>query len=212
MTKWLHLYDHAVHSGSYQALGRAHARPDPACAFRLHQLHRPRQSFHRGAAAQRRAEDFRFAARPAAFLLLLDLRAVPDRLRLAGGPLQRELGNRRRILSVERGYGGHGPDSRLRGADGFTPDPGHGRIGGLPVVFQNPGAPFSRVSSRPGQRADRRRFQVRTGDRHPARRSADGNLRLAAVLHRAGPGQPVVAGTLDPLHAARRQSTSRRPE
>ena len=50
----------------------------------------------------------------AAFRLLLDLRLVPDSVRLAGGSLRRALGVRRGLPDLVAGHARDGPDLRLR--------------------------------------------------------------------------------------------------
>src|SRR6202011_5709076 len=81
-------------------LSRAFPPRRPSRSFDFHQLHRSRKSRHRRSAHQRRSRPLLFPARHPALLLLLHLRALPNRFRLAGRPLPGQLGPRARNPSV----------------------------------------------------------------------------------------------------------------
>src|SRR6266436_9089391 len=63
-----------------------------AGAFRIHQLHRSLQSFHRCSHAERRAASFRVSVRCVALFIFLELRISATLFRVVGGSPQRKLG------------------------------------------------------------------------------------------------------------------------
>src|SRR4051794_8129101 len=94
-------------SGARENLSAALACRLSAGLIHLYQLYRPRQSLHCGAAHPGRSRPLRVSARHSVLFLLLDLCHVPNRFRLAGGPLLRELDFGGGSFAVVRGHVWH---------------------------------------------------------------------------------------------------------
>src|SRR5438105_15710860 len=77
-----------------------------------------------------------------------------------------------------------------------------GRVGGVSVLFQDPGAGCAGTFPRVRQRSDRLWNEAGPGGWHAWRRPVDGKLRMAAGLHGNRLGEPGLVTRLDEVDAA----------
>src|SRR5262245_10031593 len=84
----------------------------------------------------------------------------------------------------------------------------HGRVSGISVLFQNPGAAFAGALSRVRQRGDLRWDETRPGWRDAWRRPLDRKLRMATGLLGNRSGESRVVARLDEVDAAGRDTSA----
>src|SRR5581483_8554386 len=120
---------------------------------------------------------------------------------LAGGPARRELGDRCRLRALVLSYCSYRHRARIRHLVRSAAAAWNGRGSRFPVVFEDYRPAFSRGASWPRQLGDYRRTGTWSRIRHAVGRHADGAFRLAAIFHRAGTGEPALAGALDQVDA-----------
>jgi hypothetical protein len=130
-------------SAAHRNPRRSENRSVLAGRFDLHQLYRSQQFVHRGSHAKGRVRHYVGATGTFAFGVLLDVCKLSAGVGLAGGSFQCELGIRRGILSLVRGYRGHRHGSRVFSAVCFAIAAGHRRVGGVSCVFKNHHFEFS---------------------------------------------------------------------
>src|SRR5664280_2537178 len=205
--------NHASHGnhhapGAPETHGQAVGDYRVARNLRLHKLCRSRQSLNCSSYVEGGAWHFRVADGSSALRVFLDLCLSATRIRMARRSRERELGHCGRILSLVRRDSRDRDPTHLRDAVWVASGTRHGGVGRLSLLFQDHRSPLPGRTSRTGQFSSFGGTNAGPRAWHVDRRDADGQIRLAPILHRAWIGQPALAHPLDKVDAGRAKPNS----